>query len=251
MAVMARSAGIPARVVTGYTGGSYNPFTALWEVRQSDAHAWVEIYFGSAGWVPFDPTPGFDVPASQGDGQSPWLAGKIFSYLGDVLGGGPVSGVLAATGGALKTMVSFAIGIPLTLVAVLAFALALITWGGRKVAVRMLGEHRRRGKVKGYLGADYSREELLKEYLALALRLQKRGLVRRPDETLRGFARRVSGFLEAEEFIELSIIVERLRYAEVPLPEPARQRAHALATELKLRIDSGEKTYGKPVTGLS
>ncbi|MDO8736909.1 MAG: DUF3488 and transglutaminase-like domain-containing protein [Thermoleophilia bacterium] len=251
MAVIARSAGIPARVVTGYTGGSYNPFTALWEVKQSDAHAWVEIYFGSAGWVPFDPTPGFDVPASQGESQSPWLAGRIFSYLGDVLGGGPASGVLASAGGAIKSAIGFALGIPLMLLVILASAFAVVAWGGRVASSRFLRERRRRNQVKESLGADYSKESLLKEYLRLALRLQKRGLVRRTDETLRAFARRVSGFLEAEEFAELSAIVELLRYAEDPLPDPARQRAQSLARGLMRRLDSGEKTARKPVTGLS
>lgn len=250
MAVMARSAGIPARVVTGYTGGSYNPFTALWEVKQSDAHAWVEVYFGSAGWVPFDPTPGFDVPAAQDEGRSPWLAGKLFSYLEEVMGSGPLGGIVASAGGALKSVIAFALGIPLTLLAGLVLALALVTWGGRNTLGRLLVERRRRLRVKGSLGDDYSREEVLKDYLVLALRLQKRGLVRRPEETLREFARRVSGFLDADEFVELSAIVERLRYEGTPLPEPSRLRAHELAIGLRGKFDSGDRSPG-PATGLS
>ncbi|MHB9112677.1 MAG: transglutaminase TgpA family protein [Thermoleophilia bacterium] len=251
MAVMARSAGIPTRVVTGYTGGNYNPFTALWEVKQSDAHAWVEVNFGSAGWVPFDPTPGFDVPADQGEGRSPWLAGKIFSYLEGVLGSGPLGGAVASAGAALKSVLAFALGIPLTLLAGLALAVAVLTWGSRKTLGRLLIERRWRRQVKGSLGADYSREEVLRDYLALALRLQKRGLVRRPDETLRKFARRVSGFLDADEFVELSVIVERLRYEGTPLPEPSRLRASKLAAGLGEKLDSGDRRPGKPATGLS
>jgi hypothetical protein len=60
LAVMARSLGIPARIATGYAPGQYNPFTGLYEVRASDAHAWVEVYFPGYGWSTFDPTPGFD-----------------------------------------------------------------------------------------------------------------------------------------------------------------------------------------------
>lgn len=251
MAVMARSAGIPARVVTGYTGGSYNPFTALWEVKQSDAHAWVEVNFGSAGWVPFDPTPGFDVPAAQDESSSPLLAGRIFSYLESVLGNGPLGGVVASAGGALKSALSFALGIPLTLLAGLALVVAAVAWGGRKSLERLVVERRRRQQVRGSLGADYSREDVLSDYLALAMRLQKRGLVRRPDETLREFARRVSGFLDADEFVELSAIVERLRYEGTPLPEPSRLRARELANGLRGRLDSGDLRSGKPATGLS
>lgn len=62
LAVMARSVGIPTRLVTGYLPGTYNPFTGLYEVRTSEAHAWVEAYFPGTGWVPFDPTPGSSDP---------------------------------------------------------------------------------------------------------------------------------------------------------------------------------------------
>ena len=54
--VILRAAGIPARVVTGYQGGEINPVDNLLTVRQSDAHAWAEVYLGKRGWVRFDPT---------------------------------------------------------------------------------------------------------------------------------------------------------------------------------------------------
>lgn len=51
-----RSAGVPARIVTGYQGGDINPVDQQLIVRQSDAHAWVEIWRDSAGWQRIDPT---------------------------------------------------------------------------------------------------------------------------------------------------------------------------------------------------
>jgi transglutaminase-like putative cysteine protease len=54
-AALMRAAGIPARVVTGYQGGTYNRFADYWIVRQSDAHAWDEIWIGD-GWLRVDPT---------------------------------------------------------------------------------------------------------------------------------------------------------------------------------------------------
>jgi transglutaminase-like putative cysteine protease len=51
-----RAAGIPARVVTGYQGGDLNPLGNYLIVRQSDAHAWAEIWLENAGWVRVDPT---------------------------------------------------------------------------------------------------------------------------------------------------------------------------------------------------
>jgi len=54
--VLARAAGIPARVVTGYQGGEYNPLSGYLLVRQSEAHAWSEVWLGGRGWVRVDPT---------------------------------------------------------------------------------------------------------------------------------------------------------------------------------------------------
>ncbi|MGZ5198971.1 MAG: transglutaminase TgpA family protein [Telluria sp.] len=51
-----RAAGIPARVVTGYQGGELNPLDGYLTVRQSDAHAWAEVWLAGRGWVRFDPT---------------------------------------------------------------------------------------------------------------------------------------------------------------------------------------------------
>jgi protein-glutamine gamma-glutamyltransferase len=57
MALMLRMAGIPARVATGFTPGGYSDRKEAWIVRDSDAHAWVEVWFDDFGWVTFDPTP--------------------------------------------------------------------------------------------------------------------------------------------------------------------------------------------------
>jgi transglutaminase-like putative cysteine protease len=51
-----RAAGLPARVVTGYQGGELNSVDSIITVRQSDAHAWAEVYFAGRGWVRVDPT---------------------------------------------------------------------------------------------------------------------------------------------------------------------------------------------------
>jgi transglutaminase-like putative cysteine protease len=57
MAVMLRSQGVPARLVSGYAGGQYNSEKGLYEVRQNVAHTWVEVYFPGYGWQRFEPTP--------------------------------------------------------------------------------------------------------------------------------------------------------------------------------------------------
>lgn len=53
---MMRAAGVPARVVTGYQGGTVNPIDGSLIVRQSDAHAWAEVWLPNEGWVRVDPT---------------------------------------------------------------------------------------------------------------------------------------------------------------------------------------------------
>ena len=55
-AMLMRAVGIPARVVTGYLGGEYNPIGNYWIVRQSDAHAWTEVWLEPRGWMRIDPT---------------------------------------------------------------------------------------------------------------------------------------------------------------------------------------------------
>jgi transglutaminase-like putative cysteine protease len=51
-----RAAGVPARVVTGYQGGERNPVDGYLIVRQSDAHAWAEVWLEGRGWLRIDPT---------------------------------------------------------------------------------------------------------------------------------------------------------------------------------------------------
>ena len=54
--VLMRAAHIPARIVTGYQGGEMNPVDNFMTVRQSDAHAWAEVWLPGRGWVRVDPT---------------------------------------------------------------------------------------------------------------------------------------------------------------------------------------------------
>ena len=54
--LLMRALDVPARVVTGYQGGEPNAVDGLWTVRQSDAHAWAEVWMAGQGWVRVDPT---------------------------------------------------------------------------------------------------------------------------------------------------------------------------------------------------
>jgi transglutaminase-like putative cysteine protease len=58
MVVLARAAGLPARLVVGYHTGTYDEVNHRYVVTEADAHAWVEIFFPGYGWVEFEPTAG-------------------------------------------------------------------------------------------------------------------------------------------------------------------------------------------------
>ncbi|MGX6971208.1 transglutaminase-like domain-containing protein [Vagococcus bubulae] len=62
MSVMLRSIGIPTRWAKGFSQGQIREKTqneTIYNIRNSDAHSWVEVYFEGSGWVPFEPTPSF------------------------------------------------------------------------------------------------------------------------------------------------------------------------------------------------
>ncbi len=65
MTVLTRLLGIPARFVVGYTAGTRLK-NGSYEVRNTDAHAWTEVYFPTFGWMRFEPT-----PAGQGTANPP------------------------------------------------------------------------------------------------------------------------------------------------------------------------------------
>lgn len=70
MVLMCQSLGIPARVAVGYCGGDYNKVGGYYLVRESDAHAWAEVYIPGEDWVMFDPSPSL----LEDDDENAWLA---------------------------------------------------------------------------------------------------------------------------------------------------------------------------------
>ena len=94
-ATLMRAGGVPARVVTGYLGGEWNRFGGYLLIRQSNAHAWTEVWLNGVGWVRIDPTAVVapdrlnrdldDVLAAVGAGHGrmsalPWLAATLQAW---------------------------------------------------------------------------------------------------------------------------------------------------------------------------
>jgi transglutaminase-like putative cysteine protease len=136
MALMLRMVGIPSRVATGFTPGSYNSDSGEFRVRDLDAHSWVEVFMTGIGWVTFDPTP----PAAPAQTQSSGLgalanggrqAGDVSSTRGETSAPGEASGRVGGGddgGGPLGWWVA--------LVALAFAALAVVGWAGLRQLMR-------------------------------------------------------------------------------------------------------------------
>lgn len=204
MTVLLRAAGVPARLVTGYTTGTYNIFTGYYEVRNSDAHAWVEVFTPGAGWIEFEPTPGFPAPdlvAASSTGQ--WLARDAVQW---------------SVGAAARAWAS-AVGFASAMFARVPGPASLA--GMLTVLLLSLLLIRRRVPAAGDMVSE--------AYARMLAALQARGLSRDPSATPREFLATVPDALRppAEDVTE---VFELVRYGGLrPSPEDgakAREAAH-------------------------
>lgn len=235
-----RAAGIPARIVTGYQGGYRNAIGGYWLVRQSDAHAWAEVWQAGSGWIRVDPT-GAVAPErvmrggagfAEGMAGGDWLvAGSWWSGMRDRVD------VLAAVW--QRTVIDFdylrqgdllrSVGIPegdRTRQLLLWLALVFASLGVAALVLMLRG-----GRPTSPWVALYRR---------FAARLARGGVVRRIDEGPAHFAERAATELPvlASEIRAIAAEFIALRYAaEVLPPETERIRLRRLRTRLKrLRV---------------
>jgi len=114
--MMLRSLGIPARLATGYSTGSYDPVLDQSVVRERDAHAWVEVWFPNHGWVPVDPSPGFSALAAT-QFPSHWAAGGIARLIPHLEIGAPLGAI-----GSLGLVAAIPPAVAIALLVVFAYA---------------------------------------------------------------------------------------------------------------------------------
>ena len=216
--VLMRAAGVPARVVTGYQGGELNPVGGYLVVRQSDAHAWAEVWDGS-GWQRVDPTAavspqrvesGVAAALPEGDplpaaARAPaWL--RQLRFTADSLANGWNQWVLGYSRERQAALLSRLTGTP-------------VSWGDLALMLTVAGT-----LAVGALAVfvlvtqrGLRRDPLVRAWDALSARLARRGLSRAPGEGPRDWVARVAPVLppdEAAALREAGEVYLRERYGE-------------------------------------
>ena len=202
MVVMMRSIGIPARWVKGYAEGRDIGNTEdgknIYEITNNDAHSWVEVYVPNIGWMPFEPTIGFnashdidfdmeldiDTPEADEAKQEQQQIERDRKQAEDV-----------------QTQIAKQerSRLPYILAALAVLSAAILLFMTRKRWMQLL-PNAKPTTVKG-------------AYRSLEKRLAKQGIVRKQGETLRAFARRVDRSLESEYMTKFVAVYERTLYS--------------------------------------
>lgn len=221
MAVLLRAVGVPTRLVTGFGPGERNTFTGYFEVRESDAHAWVEVLYPEVGWVQYDPTFGVP-PAAPGLGGR-FIAPEVLRAVGRFISRVVPEPVKAAAR-ELGAVLGGAAHAALSAWPVTVGVAPLVLLGG--LALRRLRAARRRaGPPTGAAGA----------FLTLSETLRARGHPRAEHQTPAEFLRAIrrSRTLPPELLPDAELVVrafERERFSgEEPAPEDVDEAVAAAA----------------------
>ena len=213
-----RAADIPARVVTGYLGGEVNPVDGYIIVRQSDAHAWSEVWLPGEGWVRVDPTAAVSplriesgLAAAVPETERPMLARNRFDWLKDAR---------FAWDAVANTWNQWVLGYnPDRQMRFLAqFGLSEITWQNMVIiliAVSILIVLALSLSLLFRINAKRP-DPVQRAYLAYCAAMAKRGATRKPSEGPRDFAARVSMQLPEvrETAHKISELYVSLRYGK-------------------------------------
>ncbi|HEY2420106.1 MAG TPA: transglutaminase domain-containing protein [Neobacillus sp.] len=223
MAIMLRTIGIPTRWVKGYTGGDFleyskeNSSKQIYEITNNNAHSWVEVFFPNQGWVPFEPTKGFtneiivnytgDAPSSANNQQTtPPPVKKPQKQQPEDTGKSKDSKKASDTKSLWQdTKLVFK-----------------NNWKQMMIILVVFGSiagvlYRIRGKWVPYLILLFYRfkkndESLAAAYVTLLNQLDRYGLKRKENQTLRNYAVYVDTFFSSREMTRLTAFYEQYLY---------------------------------------
>ncbi len=249
--VLMRAAGIPARIVTGYQGGSENPVDGMWVVRQSDAHAWAEYWVRGSGWVSADPTAMVDPARVDRSGQTlesrePLLglamlgrgdprALRMLRDVSDALGETWNQWVLDYGQTRQRRLLS-RLGLHRPGSAQLASASAL------SVTLALAA-----GALWLLLGRERARlDPWQRSYALLRRRLRRAGVQAGASEPPAALARRLRGAPGMDAVCELLLDLERARYGEPPAEVAQLRALRRLAARLPLPRDADDTAPRMP-----
>ncbi|WP_159886514.1 transglutaminase TgpA family protein [Paenibacillus puerhi] len=233
MAVLARSVGLPARWVKGYSSGAteYEQPTfgfvpeelldpnagGLYTVRNSDAHSWVEIYFSGYGWIPFEPTAGFSMPRALPANEPIVDTSTVIP---------PAEESVVETEPAVSIPYYVGGGIALAVLALAAFAV----W--RWQLIDLVRERARRRR------ASLLKQKLIIECERLLRIFRRHGYVREEHETLREAVRRwtnKSRWMKGELDIVLNHF-EKAKYGKEEITEEDWRQTTQIVEKLRSQM---------------
>ena len=236
LTLMARSAGLQSRVATGYLPGEYNSYSGASKITPEDAHAWSEIYFRGAGWIPFDAStrPDLPTPAELEAAPPSGLSSLLDRRLGDSL-----AAAAGQTPGAVMKGFEFAMknGLNWGL-----FALAGL--GFASMLVWYLFFYRRSSSPKS-LDFNYSeidgndRKAVIAAFVAAEKHLAKNGFRRRMDnESYReyAFAAQLYSGDDAEALNWLANAASQAAFSSAELDSEQTVSAATHAKDLRMKI---------------
>ena len=222
-AVLLRHAGVPARLVTGFRAAEWNEWGHFYDVRQSEAHAWIEAWLPDRGWTVYDATPAESGLSSAADELSRrvgrWADMLQTRWFTSVIGYDQYSQrdafmrlSFARFFERARTLLEGVLARALPVVLVI----GLLVWGARTLPARL---------------------KRVDEYERAERALARAGLKRRAWQTPREFARDISSSRpELTCFLELADAHYLRRYAGQEADAADRRRAKALLSQLKSRL---------------
>ncbi|MEB1808982.1 MAG: DUF3488 and transglutaminase-like domain-containing protein [Bacillaceae bacterium] len=214
MVVMLRTLGIPARWVKGFTQGEriedLTDGNRLYQITNANAHSWVEVYFPGHGWIPFEPTQGFNNASNfvfetpeleaqwEREMENPTVEPEVEETLAEVQEEEAAAGVSFKRDGLFFQYAFWmVVATTLLMLAIMAFVFR------KKILVQFLLY--RYGKLNNQRSFELA-------FHSLIWLLGYNGIVKRRSETLREFAARIDSFYSMNDMTEITLNYEKVSY---------------------------------------